>query len=64
MWLLMLVFFSGPMQIERVEILEMHWSKKECEDGTKHAQAVGLPIDSTVGCVYLKEVKRATNSES
>jgi len=64
MWLLMLVLFSGPMNIERVDILEIHWSKKNCEDATKHAEAVGLPIDSTVGCVYLKEVKRVENSES
>ena len=64
MWLLMLVLFSGPMNVERVDILEIHWSNKNCEDATKHAEAGGLPIDSTVGCVYLKEVKRVENSES
>ena len=64
MWLLMLVLFSGPMNIERVDILEIHWSKKNCEDATKHAEAVGLPIDSVIGCVYLKGVSRAKNSES
>ena len=64
MWLLMLVLFSGPMNIERVDILEIHWSKKNCEDATKHAEAVGLPIDSVMGCVYLKGVSRAKNSES
>jgi len=64
MWLLMLVLFSGPMNLERVDILEIHWSKKNCEDATKHAEAVGLPIDSVIGCVYLKGVSRAKNSES
>ena len=58
MWLLLLVLFSGPMQIERVEILETHWSKQKCVERTVQAENVGLPPNSNIGCVYVGTIKK------
>ena len=57
MWLLMLIFFNGPMQIERTEILEMHWSQQKCISRTEEAKEIGLPPDSNIGCVYVGSIK-------
>jgi hypothetical protein len=58
MWLLLLVLFSGPMQIERVDILETHWSKQKCVERTVQAENAGLPPNSNVGCVYVGTIKK------
>jgi 3-hydroxyacyl-CoA dehydrogenase len=57
MWLLLLVFFSGPMQIERVEILETHWTNQKCVERTVQAEKVGLPPNSNIGCIYVGSIK-------
>ena len=58
MWLLLLVFFSGPMQIERVELLETHWNHQKCVERTVEAEEVGLPPNSNIGCVYVGTIKK------
>ena len=58
MWLLLLVLFAGPMQIERVEILETYWNKQECVKRTVHAENVGLPKNANIGCVYVGTIKQ------
>ena len=58
MWLLLLVLFSGTMQIERVEILETHWSKQKCVERTVQAENVGLRPNSNIGCVYVGTIKK------
>lgn len=58
MWLLLLVLFSGPMQIERMEIIGTHWNEKMCIDGANHAKEVGIPNNANVGCIRVKGVKQ------
>ncbi len=53
----MLVFFSGPMQIERVEILETHWNQQKCIERTVQAEEIGLPPNSNIGCVHVGSIK-------
>jgi len=55
---LLLVFFSGPMEISKVEILEYHWGKTSCVNRAKVAVEVGLPPDSAAGCLQIKQISR------
>ena len=56
--MLLLVFFSGPMEISKVEILEYHWGKTSCVNRAKVAVEVGLPPDSVAGCLQIKHISR------
>ena len=58
MWLLLLVLFSGPMQIERVDILETHWNEKNCVQAVERARDAGMPKDANIGCVYVGTIKK------
>ena len=57
MWLLMLVLFNAPMQIERVEILETHWNQKNCVQAVERVRNIGIPKDANIGCVYVGTIK-------
>ena len=59
MWLLMLVLFSGPMEIERMDVLETHWDEKKCIARVKEAAKIGLPKNSNIVCVHVDGVGRA-----
>ena len=54
----MLVLFNAPMQIERVEILETHWSEKNCVQAVERARDAGIPKDANIGCVYVGTIKK------
>ena len=57
MWLLLLVLFGGPMQIERIDILETHWDKKNCVEAVERARNSGIPKDANIGCIYVGTAK-------
>ena len=59
MWILLLIYFSGPMQIKQTEILEMHWDHKKCEERLRDARDVGLPNNTNIGCVEVKGLSKA-----
>ena len=56
MWIILLIFFNGPMQIERSEILETHFSEQKCLARVKEAQNIGLPKNTNIGCIFIKGV--------
>ena len=56
--MLLLVFFSGPMEVNKVEILEYHWSEASCVKRVKVAVEVGLPPNSVAGCLQIKHISR------
>lgn len=56
MWLLMLIIFSGPEKINRVEILKILHGKKECFSEVDRALSVGLPRHSSISCIQLSGV--------
>ena len=58
MWLLMLVLFNAPMQIERVDILETHWNQKNCVQAVERVRNIGIPKDANIGCVYVGTIKK------
>ena len=58
MWLLMLVLFNAPMQIERIDILETHWNQKNCVQAVERVRNIGIPKDANIGCVYVGTIKK------
>ena len=58
MWLLMLILFNAPMQIERVDILETHWNEKNCVQAVERARDAGIPKKANIGCVYVGTIKK------
>jgi hypothetical protein len=59
MWLLVIVHFAGAMQIDKMDILEIHWNEKRCIERVNKATQAGIPVDTNIGCLYLKGVDRA-----
>ena len=51
----MLILFSGPMEIKKIDILETHFKEDKCVARLKQAVKIGLPKDSNIGCIFLRE---------
>ena len=58
MWLLGIVAFAGPMQIERMDVLEAHIHEKKCIERVKDAEKVGLPKNTNIGCVHVDGISK------
>lgn len=58
MWLLVIVHFAGAMQIDKIEVLEMHWNKEKCIQRVKQAEKIILPVNTNVGCIKVKEINK------
>ena len=56
MWLLILILFSGPEIVNRVEILKILHGKQECFSEVDRALNVGLPQHSSISCIKLSGV--------
>ena len=59
MWFFIFIVFSGPMKVERVDVIEIHWNKKQCVASTRKAEKIGIPVNISVGCVQVKGVEEA-----
>ena len=59
MWVLVLIFFSGPMEISNVEVLEHHWTLKDCSKRVREAKSYDMPPDTNVGCINIKHISKA-----
>lgn len=58
MWLLLLVLFSGPMEIKHITILEHLPNRTECVKRVNEAVAVGLPPNTNIGCLEVKHLSK------
>jgi|TARA_Y100000310_G_scaffold36711_1_gene34553 hypothetical protein len=47
------------MQVERVDVLEMHWTQQACIDRVIEAETIGIPQNMSVGCVHVREIAKA-----
>ena len=57
--MLLLVLFSDPMEIQKVELLEYHWGRASCIKSVNEAVKVGLPPNTNIGCVRIKHITKA-----
>jgi hypothetical protein len=58
MWLLVIVHFAGAMQIDKINVIETHWNKEKCIQRVRQAEQIGLPVNTNVGCIKVKEIKK------
>lgn len=59
MWVLLMIVFSQPYQIDTIDILGTYGSKKTCTSEIKRALAIGVPIKSSFGCIKIVRVKKS-----
>jgi|TARA_Y100000310_G_scaffold156945_1_gene156357 hypothetical protein len=59
MWILFLVWFNAPMQISKMDVLEIHYSEERCVKRVQEAKSIGIPENANVGCVFLREISKA-----
>jgi hypothetical protein len=59
MWLLVLVVFSGPGQIDRVEVLMRGHDMHNCIKRLNIAKRMGLPRHTDVSCIPLTGISEA-----
>jgi len=63
MWLLLFIVFSGPMKVERVDVIEIHWNEKECVTSTREAEKIGIPTNVSVGCIRVEGMAEAKDGK-
>ena len=62
MWILLMIIFSAPYEIEKVEILNTHHSKKKCVEEINRALTFEVPKQTSFGCVKIERVREADKS--
>ena len=59
MWILVLITFSGPMQINKFEVLEYYWERSSCMKRFEEVKQSGMPPNTNIGCVEVRKIKQA-----
>jgi hypothetical protein len=53
-----MVIFSAPLEVQDIVILEHLSSGSECVKRVNEATKVGLPPDTNIGCLEVKNVSK------
>ena len=61
MWILLMIVFNQPFQVDSINILGEYHQKKECQEEVKRALAIGVPIKSSFGCVKIEKMGKHSN---
>ena len=64
MWLLLMVYFVGPMEIGEITILEHLPNRAECIKRVNEAVKIGLPPDTNMGCLEVKHLSKITGGKN
>ena len=64
MWLLLMVYFAGPMEVEHITILEHLPSRAECVKRVNEAVKIGLPPDTNIGCLEVKHLSKISGGKN
>ena len=59
MWILLMIVFSQPYQIDTIDILGTYGSKKACTSEVKRALAIGTIVKTSFGCIKIVMVKKS-----
>ena len=60
MWILLMIIFSAPYEVEKVDILGNYQNKTECVQEIQRALTLEVPKQTSFGCVKI-ERSRETN---
>ena len=58
MWVLLMIVFSQPYHVAKVDVLGIYTDKGVCVNEQKRATAIRTPFRTSFGCVKIKGVKR------
>jgi len=58
MFLLVMVYFAGAMSVNKIDVIETHWSKASCVKRVKEAEKIGVPEGLNIGCIHVREIKK------
>ena len=61
MWILLMIVFNQPFQVDSINILGKYHQKKECQEEVKRALTIGVPIKSSFGCVKIEKMRKQYN---
>ena len=64
MWVLLMIVFSQPYHVARVDILGVYTDKVVCVNEQKRAMSIGTIIRTSFGCVKIEGVKRTKTSQA
>ena len=62
MWILLMIIFSAPYEIEKVEILNTYHSKKKCVEEINRAIEMEVPRETSFGCVKIERIREVDKS--
>jgi hypothetical protein len=58
MWVLLMVIFSQPYEIAKVNILGTYYNKTDCTDEVNRALSITVPVKTSFGCLKIKSLGR------
>ena len=60
MWVLLMIIFSQPYHVDKIDILGTYADKEVCVSEQKRATAIRTPARTSFGCVKIEDVMRRT----
>jgi len=62
MWILLMIIFSAPYEVETVDILGNYQTKSECVEEIQRALVLEVPKQTSFGCVKIERIREADKS--
>ena len=62
MWILLMIIFSAPYEVGKVDILGNYQTKPECVAEINRALTFEVPKQTSFGCVKIERVREADKS--
>ena len=58
MWILLMIIFSQPYHVDKIDIIGTYADKEVCVSEQKRAMAIGTITKTSFGCVKIEDVMR------
>ena len=58
MWVLLMIIFSQPYHVDKIDILGTYADKEVCVNEQKRATDIGTIAKTSFGCVKIEEIKQ------
>jgi len=62
MWILLMIIFSAPYEVEKVDILGNYQNKTECVQEIQRALTLEVPKQTSFGCVKIERIRETNKS--
>ena len=58
MWVLLMIIFSQPYHVDKIDILGSYSTKERCVSEQKRVMTIGTITKTSFGCVKIEEIKQ------